>query len=174
MKNWKHSCRSSVIGLGSYPSQYQRSSAPLTPLPLVSSPPPSFPCPYFFLLLLVCLIIPPLVLFFCVYMCVSSYVCVRVYLCCFSRFCFFSRRCIKIRQAVAGVFNLSDSNQCHLISDSPNISKEFGGTIFLRGVILQVQYTVNMYLVGRHLQGLRVGIFMYIFIYTYVYINIYI
>ena len=72
------------------------------------------------------------------------------------------------------MFNLSDSNQCHLNSDSPYISKELGGTIFLRGVILQVQYTVNMYLVGRHLQGLRVGIFMYIFIYTYVYINIYI
>ena len=43
MKNWKYSCRSSVISMRSYPPQYPRSSTPLNPSP------PSFFSILFFL-----------------------------------------------------------------------------------------------------------------------------
>ena len=90
MENWKHACRSSIIGTKSYPRQYPRSSTPLTPSPLLFLF--SFPPFSFFLLALFCPLSFPFLLytFFCLFVflvsplcffcvCVSSYESVCVF-----------------------------------------------------------------------------------------------
>ena len=100
MKNWKHSCRSSMISMRSYPPQYSRSSTPLDPSPslflffLVLPPPflafssffsPSFSFGPFFLFFLsslthhfFSLLSSPTFSTLCVRVCVCIFVCICV------------------------------------------------------------------------------------------------
>jgi len=124
IKNWKHSCRSSVISMRSYPPQYPRPSIPLThPTPsffpffcfffspfsfffLLCFPfsfslfSPSFlPLPPFFPFFFFSLLLFPLVFFpcFCVLFC----------------FCYFCV-CISVCTYVASLYPYGDNNKIHV------------------------------------------------------------